>query len=156
MARCTGSAMLSSLAAGALGLGHPVWAVVSALVVSQDTAVDTRQAFVWRVAATAIGLLVAVVVGSVIPDPAPNRSLQLAIAVTVCAVIARRWPGLRVSMWTAPIVLMTTIPENGVLRAAVERGSEVLLGAMIATVLHLALDRALHIRGATRQNLPST
>lgn len=141
--RCTGSALLAAVTAGALGLGHPVWAVVSALVVSQDSAGDTGRAFLWRVAATVAGVLVAVAVGSTIVDPWPEHPVQLAAAVAICAGIARRWPMLRVCMWTAPIVLMTATPDGGVGHAAIERGSEVIVGAALATALHWIVDRAL-------------
>lgn len=135
--------MLAAMLAGAVGLGHPVWAVVSALVVSQDSAADTRRSFLWRVAATAIGLAVAIGVGSVLPGGGNAPALQLAVAITLCGGVARRWPALRVCMWTAPIVLMTTLPGDTVARTAMERGSEVLLGAAIAVVLHAAIDAAL-------------
>lgn len=144
--------MLASVVASAVGLGHPVWAVVSALVVSQDTALDTRRSFVWRVAGTAIGLLVAVAAGSAIPAQVDGHPLQLAVAITSCAAIARRWPALRVCMWTAPIVLMTTTPGHSVFHTAIERGSEVVLGATIATMLHLVLSYALRAHVARRDD----
>ena len=143
VARCTGSAILAAVVAGAVGLGHPVWAVVSALVVSQDRAADPRRSFLWRVAATAIGLVVAVGVGTLLPGDGTVPALQLALAIAICAGITRRWPTLRVCMWTAVIVLMTTMPGTTITQTAVERGSEVLLGAAIAVVLHAEIGAIL-------------
>ncbi|WP_294238686.1 FUSC family protein [uncultured Sphingomonas sp.] len=151
VARCTGSAMLASLLAAAVGLGHPIWAVVSALVVSQDSATDTRRAFVWRVMATAIGLVVAIGVASAVHDPSPGHPLQLVVAIAICATVARIRPELRVCMWTAPIVLMTALPDRGIVHTAIERGSEVLLGAAVATVLHGLVDWSLRKRRGFRR-----
>lgn len=132
--------MLAALVADAVGLDHPIWAVVSALVVSQDSAADTRRSFLWRVAATAIGLVVAIGVGSVVPGDAAHPTLRLVVAITACAAIARHWPALRVCMWTSAIVLMTTQPGRTVAQTGLERGSEVLLGAAIAVLVHAVLE----------------
>ena len=106
--RCAGAAVLALLIATWMGLDHPVWATVSALVVSQDRLGDTRRTLGWRLVATAIGIGVAVAVGTVLAATGPGA--MLGIAVALCAALAR-WRGdLRLSMWTAAIVLLTVTP----------------------------------------------
>jgi hypothetical protein len=58
-------------------------------------------------------------------------ALQIAVAIAVCATIARERPHLRVCMWTAPIVLLTMQPGVPILINAAYRASEVILGALI-------------------------
>lgn len=140
--RCTAAAILSHAAADALGLGHPVWAVVSALVVSQDTARETRRSFLWRAAGTLIGTAVALPTAMLLmPDPA-RPLLATGVAVAICAAVARRWPLLRVCLWTAPIVILTVTTGHSILHTAAQRGAEVLLGGMIGATIHLLLDLA--------------
>jgi len=132
--RCTAAAVVAAGLAEGLGLGHPVWACVSALVVSQDRIGDTHRALGWRVAATLIGLVVALFSAMVVP--AGSAELRLAVAVGIAASITRWRPETRVCMWTAVIVL-TTVPTGGtVLQTGWDRAQEVLLGALVGAILH--------------------
>lgn len=132
--RCAGAAVLALLIATWMGLDHPVWATVSALVVSQDRLGDTRRTLGWRLVATAIGIGVAVAVGTVLAATGPGA--MLGIAVALCAALAR-WRGeLRLSMWTAAIVLLTVTPGQGIAHAGIARGIEVLIGGLVGAALH--------------------
>lgn len=142
VARCATAATAAYLAADWLDLGHPVWAVVSALIVSQETARETRRSFIWRAFGTAVGGCVALTaVLFLMPDSACPLP-AMAAAVTICAAVARRWPLLRVCLWTAPLIILTTSVENTILSTALQRGGEVLLGGLIGAAIHLLLDCA--------------
>ncbi|MEH3105814.1 MAG: FUSC family protein [Sphingomonas fennica] len=142
VARCTTAAMLAYAAADALGLGHPVWAVVSALIVSQQTVRETRQSYLWRAAGTGMGATVALAAAlCLMPDPARPLPATGA-AVTVCAAVARRWPSMRVCLWTAPLVILTANAEHSIAATALQRGGEVLLGGLVGAAIHLVLEHA--------------
>ena len=132
--RCTAAAVVAAVLAAGLGLNHPVWACVSALVVSQDRIGDTHRALGWRVAATLIGLVVALFSAMVLP--AGSVELRLALAVGIAASITRWRPETRVCMWTAVIVLTTVPPGGTVFQTGWDRAQEVLLGALIGAILH--------------------
>ena len=123
--RCTGAAVLALSIADRLHLDHPVWASVSALVVSQDRLGDTHRSLGWRIVGTLIGV---------------------AVAVGVTAAIARIRTDLRVCMWTSVIVLLTVPPGGTILTAALARSQEVLLGVAIGAILHWGFDRLLFHR----------
>jgi len=140
VARCTGSAMLAYLAAVQIGLGHPVWAVVSALIVSQETAQDTRRSFLWRIVGTMIGAGVAILSAwAFLSDPARPLA-AIAIAVLVSAGIARRWPLLRVTMWTSALVILTADVDHTIVHTAIQRAGEVVLGGSIGAAIHVLLE----------------
>lgn len=140
VARCALAAILAYAAADALGLGHPVWAVVSALIVSQETVRETRRSFLWRAAGTVMGAGVALAAALLLmPDPA-RPLLATGAAVTVCAAVARRWPLMRVCLWTVPLVILTASTEHSIVSTALQRSGEVLLGGLIGAVIHLVLE----------------
>lgn len=132
--RCAGAAVLALLIAGWLGLDHPVWATVSALVVSQDRLGDTRRTLGWRLVATAIGIGVAVAVGSLLAAAGP--AAMLGVVVAICAALARWRAELRLSMWTAAIVLLTVSPGQTIAHTGFARGVEVLIGGLVGAALH--------------------
>jgi len=132
--RCAGAAVLALLIARVAGLDHPVWATVSALVVSQDRLGDTRRTLGWRLVATAVGIGVAVAVGSALAAAGPG--VMLGVTVALCAGLTR-WRGdLRLSMWTAAIVLLTVSPGQTIADAGIARGGEVLIGGLVGAALH--------------------
>ena len=132
--RCAGAAVLALLIATWMGLDHPVWATVSALVVSQDRLGDTRRTLGWRLVATAVGIGVAVAVGSVLAGVGPG--VMLGVTVALCAGLTRWRAELRLSMWTAAIVLLTVSPGGSVAHAGLARGVEVLIGGLVGAALH--------------------
>lgn len=141
VARCTLAAVLSLMIADRMGLDHPVWASVSALVVSQDKLGDTHRSLIWRIAATLIGVAVALLVALAMPHAGPVA--MLAVAVGITASIARLRADLRVGMWTSVIVLLTVPPGGSILTAALARAQEVLLGVAIGAILHWTAERLL-------------
>lgn len=132
--RCAGAAVLALMIASWLGLDHPVWATVSALVVSQDRLGDTRRTLGWRLVATAVGIGVAVAVGSALAKAGPG--VMLGMVVALCAALTRWRPELRLSMWTAAIVLLTVTPGQTIAHAGLARGIEVLIGGLVGAALH--------------------
>jgi hypothetical protein len=85
---------------------------------------------------------------------AASTTLQMVIAVGICALIVREFPKLRVAMWTCPIILLTAQPSAPIVLVALHRGSEVLLGAMVGWIFHWGAEvvvdalenRALNLR----------
>lgn len=142
--RCTLAAVLSLMVADRMGLDHPVWASVSALVVSQDRLGDTHRSLTWRIAATFIGVAVALLVAFAMPHM--GSVAMLAVAVGITASIARLRADLRVGMWTSVIVLLTVPPGGSILTSALARAQEVLLGVAIGAALHWTAERLLFRR----------
>lgn len=106
--RCSGAATLSYMLANAIGLPHPVWAAMSGVIVGQEKLDETRSATIGRLFGTVVGVVVAVTIGSLLEPLHADVVVQMAVAVAVAAIIARRYPMLRVCMWTCPIVFLST------------------------------------------------
>lgn len=136
--RCAGSATLAYLLALVLQLPHPVWASMSALIVSQENIHATRDSMSGRIIGTLLGALIALIVhrsGLWLNVP---LAWQLALAVGICAVIAKGRPTIRVCLWTAPLVLLTSSADVTPELTALFRTGEVLLGVLIGGGLHFA------------------
>jgi uncharacterized membrane protein YccC len=134
--RCSGAATLAYELASALGLPQSLWAAMSAVIVSQERLHDTRSSLKSRVLGTLLGIVVTVAVSEATSRLAAPTALQMAVDVAICALIARRFPGLRVAMWTCPIILLTAQPTLPILVVALRRGSEVILGALVGWAFH--------------------
>ncbi len=143
VARCAGAAMVAIWLAGTLGLPHPVWAAMSAIIVSQDRIGDTRQVTVGRLLGTLLGVVIAVLVGTAARAVGIGTTAEIGIAVAIAAIAARRWPSIRVCMWTCPIVFVMVTPGTPILDVGLYRGAEVLLGGAIGFVLHLLCEAIL-------------
>ena len=141
--RCSASASAAYVLALAAGLMHPVWAPMSALIVSQERLADTRASLIGRVLGTVLGMTAAVAVNALAQPWGVDMAWQIAITVALCAPPARRRPSLRVSMWTGPIVLLTTQNPTQVPWVALFRGAEVMLGSLVGALLHVGFDVAL-------------
>ncbi len=139
--RCSGAATLAYIIAFTLGFQHPVWASISGVIVSQEHLHQTRGAVVWRFAGTVVGILVAVLAGSLIAQLGGGLAVQTGISVAICAALVRRWPDLKVAMWTAPIIFLARDPNISLLVAGYWRGSEVVLGGLIGAMLHWIAER---------------
>jgi uncharacterized membrane protein YccC len=138
--RCSGAATLSYLAALAVGLPHPVWAAMSGVIVGQEQLGETRQATVGRLVGTLLGVAVAVLVGGLTAPLGTGVAIQIALAVALCAVAARRYPVIRVCMWTSPIVFLMADPATPLIVVGLYRGTEVLLGGTIGAMLHVIAE----------------
>lgn len=141
--RCSGAATLAYALAAALGLQHPVWASITGVIVSQDNLDQTRSAVIWRFAGTVVGIAVAVIAGSLIAVAGWGTAAQTGISVALCAALVRRWPDLKVAMWTAPILFFARDPNVTLLSAGYWRGSEVVLGGLTGVTLHLMAEQAM-------------
>jgi len=141
--RCSGSAVLAYTLAQMLRLSFPIWALISAIVVSQEQLAETWASTSRRIVGTILGVCVALAVNAAISPWAANMSVQVALAVAICAAITHRYPIMRVSMWTCAIVLLTASPLDPMLMTGVYRGSEVILGGAIGGTLHLVTEKLL-------------
>lgn len=140
--RCSGAAALSYLLATSAGLPRPVWAAMSAIIVSQERLEETRGATFARLLGTIIGIVVAVAIGSLMAPLGAGIAVQMTLAVALCAVIARRWSRLRVCMWTTPIVFLTPVADlpSAFLAVGLDRGLEVTVGGLTAVLLHAVME----------------
>ena len=134
--RCSAAGTSSYLAAAALGLPHPNWATLSALIVSQETLGDTTRALVWRLIGSFIGVAMAIAIDWILTPLSADVAMQLAVGLAICAAIARGRPGLRVCMWTFAIVILTRVQPDSVAMTGFFRGAEVVLGALIGFGFH--------------------
>ncbi|HTJ91296.1 MAG TPA: FUSC family protein [Acidocella sp.] len=141
--RCAVVAALSYFAASDIGLGFPAWAAISGLVVSQDRVHQTHHAMRERFIGTVIGVLVAALSGTLLARAGLSAAIQMAVAVGICAAIVRRYPRYRACMWTCPAVFLTTASSVSILRVGFDRGAEVIIGGVIAGVVHLIADKIL-------------
>jgi hypothetical protein len=140
VARCSGAATCAYFVADWLGLPHPLWATISALMVPQEKLADTNDSLWGYIFGTLVG-----VVGGGMASVAASRLAidmagQIALSVGLCAILARAWPSTRVCMWTGPIVLLTAESALPVTHAALYRGSEALLGAFVGAAFHWAAE----------------
>jgi uncharacterized membrane protein YccC len=141
VARCSGAATFAYLSATWVGLPNSVWVAMSALIVSQEQLSETRSSLAACILGTLIGICVAVAVNVVGSYFAEGMSMQIAITVAICALVARERPALRVCMWTCPIVLLTE-PSVPTVMVAFHRGGEVILGALLGGAFHFAAEAA--------------
>lgn len=143
VARCTISALGGYLLALAIGLTFPLWASISAIVVSQEQLAETRTSVIRRILGTACGVLCAVTVNLAATRMNINVSGQLGLSVSICAAIAYKYPAFRTGMWTCPIVLLTAAPSESIAMVGLYRGSEVILGGLLGGGIHYIADRVI-------------
>jgi uncharacterized membrane protein YccC len=139
-ARCSGAATCAYFVANLIGLPHPLWATISALMVPQEKLADTNASFWGYILGTLVGIGAGGMASVAASRFAINMAGQIALSVGLCAILARVWPSTRVCMWTGPIVLLTAEPALPVTHAAFYRGSEALLGAFVGAVFHWAAE----------------
>lgn len=146
--RCTISSVITYLLATFIGLPFPVWAVVSAIIVTQETLDSTKHAVIFRILGTATGVVVAVIVGTILNLFHANTAIELGVAVAACATIVRILPNTRVAMWTAALVFLTQTPEISLYQAGFWRGAETLLGGIVGAAMHFISEFA--VRSANK------
>jgi uncharacterized membrane protein YccC len=134
--RCSGAATVGYELASALGMHEALWAAMSAVIVSQEHLHETRSSLLGRIFGTLLGIGVTVGVSEVASRLAASTTVQMAVAVGICALIVREFPKLRVAMWTCPIILLTAQPSVPIVLVALHRGSEVFLGAVVGWIFH--------------------
>lgn len=140
--RCVLSATLSYWLALLAHLANPVWAPMSALIVSQETLAATRASVRGRFAGTLLGVAAALTAHAIaIRVPTFSLTAQMAAAVAVCALCARGRPAMRACLWTVPLVLLGAEPDTTDFLTAISRSVEVVLGALVGGACHDAEDR---------------
>lgn len=139
--RCAASAALACLLSDLMNLDHTVWASMSALIVSQEKLKATHTHVAGRITGTVIGALVALIIHRLFALAGVPVSIQLAVAVAICAVIAKGRPVLRVCLWTCPLVLLTGSEHLTSEMTALSRIAEVLLGAVVGGLCHSLIYR---------------
>ena len=141
--RCALSCALAYEVAARLGVSQPVWAAISAIIVSQERFIDTRSSLTSRIAGTVFGAAIGVAVGALAAPLNLSAAVEVALAVALAAFAAHRFPTLRVAMWTGPVVLLTADASGTLLAVALRRAGEVIFGAMIGFAFHWLAERLL-------------
>jgi uncharacterized membrane protein YgaE (UPF0421/DUF939 family) len=141
--RCTAAATMAYLSASAIGLPHPLWTCIFALVGSQDSESAIVTAIGGRVAGTIIGVTVAVAAGAAAHEFGLGLTWQIAIAVAICAMFAWGRPAIQLWMWTPPIILLSASPTESIVSVGFYRGCEVILGVLIGGLFLVAADKSL-------------
>ena len=154
--RCSGAATCAYFVADRIGLPHPLWATISALMVPQEKLADTNNSLWGYILGTLVGIGGGGMASVAASRLAIDMAGQIALSVGLCAILARAWPSTRVCMWTGPIVLLTAEPALPVTHAALYRGSEALLGAFVGATFHWAVERLFCPLAETLLNRRST
>jgi uncharacterized membrane protein YccC len=141
VARCTAAATIAYLSARAVGLPHPLWTCIFALVGSQDDEKKIFSIIGGRVGGTIIGVIVAIAVSAVTHQLKLDLVWQIAIAVAICAMLAWGRPAIQLCMWTAPIIFLSASPTESIASVGFYRGCEVILGILIGGLFLVIADR---------------
>jgi uncharacterized membrane protein YccC len=141
--RCALVASLAYAIAEHIGLPQPVWAPISALVVTQESVTATLSSILGRFFGTLLGVSVSLLVHKVATGANISLVFQIALSVAICAACTGGYPKVSVCLWTCPLVLITATPiGGGAEMTALVRGSEVVLGAAIGGFVHICEERA--------------
>jgi uncharacterized membrane protein YccC len=144
VARCALAAAASYKLAWWIGLSMPVWAAMSALIVSQDRWQDTELSLQQRIRGTLLGVSISLAVNLIAMLLGASTTMQLIVAVAICAAIARADRSVRVCMWTCPIVLIPGLAGTGpVIVIGLYRAIEIVVGCLVAAAFHLLAERLL-------------
>jgi uncharacterized membrane protein YccC len=139
--RCAAVAAFAYQLAVLVGLDHPVWAPMSALIVSQGTVTATLQSIWGRCLGTLTGAAAALLVSWLGEFIGLGVTVQVAIAVALCATIAIEQPQVRVCLWTCPLVLGSGVAGRAAALVATSRVAEVVIGAAVGGLLAVASER---------------
>jgi uncharacterized membrane protein YccC len=137
--RLTVSAVLSLAVSQLLNLSFALWAVLTAVVLTQMTVGQSLKATVDYLASTLGGAVYAGAVGALIPHTNEIALLAaFAIAVAPVALIAATNPRYRAAPFTAVMVFMApTITHAGPIASAFERLVEVAVGGVVGLIVSL-------------------
>jgi uncharacterized membrane protein YccC len=139
--RVTASALLSFEIANWLGLHLPLWAVLTAIIVTQMSVGRSLQATIDYLGGTIGGAIYGAVIGVLVGHDSEAALLTgLAIAVGPLALIAALRQSLTAAPITAAIVLLVpTFTHASPIASAVDRVLEVALGAVIGLTISFVL-----------------
>lgn len=138
--RVTIAAAVSYVIAAGLRLDYPSWASVSAIIVSQESLTATRTAAIQRLMGTLAGVAIAMATGVLIQQITLGTVWQMSAGVAVACWIARKWPAMKVAMWTVPIVYLSNQTDPSPVSDGLWRGLEVLVGGLTGAVAHFIVD----------------
>lgn len=127
----------------AVGLPYPVWAPISAIIVSQETMGDTRTTLIRRIIGTLLGVVITVLINLLAEPLNIELGLQAAISVGICAIIAFERPNFRTALVTGPILLLTTPPNDPMVMVGFYRGMEVIIGGLVGGGVHILAEKLL-------------
>lgn len=139
---CTAAAAIAYFLAGAVGLQHPLWACIFALIASQGSLETALPAMAGRVIGTIIGVVVAIAVNEATRRLALDMATQMLIDVAICAIFAWGRPSIVVCLWTPPIILISAAPGESIVAVGVARGCEVVVGVIVGGLVHMAAEKA--------------
>jgi uncharacterized membrane protein YccC len=145
--RLTVSAVLSLAISHLLNLSFPLWAVLTAVVLTQMSVGQSLKATIDYLASTLGGAVYAAAIGTLMPQTHEIYVLAaLALAVAPVALIAATNPRFRAAPVAAVMVFMApTITHVGPIASAFERLLEVAIGAIVGlTVSFLILPARAH------------
>jgi len=151
--RVTVAAMGALVAALALGLKLPLWAVLTSIIVTQMSVGRSLKATRDYLIGTIGGALYGAAVAILIPHNGEGALLAvLVLAVAPLAFIAALNPSLNVATVTAIIVLLLPIMNHaGVLESAIDRVLEVTVGALTGLLVSfVVLPSRAHSQVRTR------
>jgi len=112
---------------------------MSALIVSQEQLQATKASVTSRILGTVTGIGTACGVNLLIARFGASIYVQVAVAVTISALLVLRFPQLRVSLWTCTLILASSAALS-VPTVGLYRGEEVILGTLIGGLFHAASE----------------
>jgi uncharacterized membrane protein YccC len=138
--RVTASALLTFELAHWFGFQVPVWAVLTAIIVTQLNVGRSLQASLNYLAGTIGGAIYGTAVGVLVgADSEFTLLVGLAIAIGPLVLIATTRQSMTAAPITAAIVLLSTLTHASPIAAATDRVLEVALGALIGLTISLVL-----------------
>ncbi|WP_144107462.1 FUSC family protein [Paraburkholderia sp. BCC1886] len=146
--RCAAAAALSYQLSRFFQLDEPVWAAMSALIVSQARFGETQLLSKGRILGSLFGIAVSVAVHASALVVHVPVVIQMAIAVGICAVLTQKLATLRVAVWTCPVVLLASTSSSAVMAIALNRGAEIISGVLVGLAMHWLSDRIPYRRGS--------
>ncbi|WP_454625052.1 FUSC family protein [Bradyrhizobium cenepequi] len=139
--RVTLSGVLTLMVSHLFHLRFPLWAVLTAVLLTQLNVGRSLKATTDYLAGTLGGAIFAGVVGALIPHHGPvGLTVVLALALLPVALIAAENPRLSAAPFTAVLVLLAPIITHlGPIASAFERMVEVAVGCVVGLVVSLAV-----------------
>ena len=135
--RCTAAAAFTYKIAVMAGFSYPLWGAISSLIVSQEEFLDTRQVLSERVRGTCLGVIISFLTHFLTIPLGISLLFQLSIAVAICAAISQIYHGMRVCIWTCPIVFLSgQVMDQSVINSGIYRALEIIVGCLIGGAFH--------------------
>jgi len=155
-ARMLISATAAYTLAQAFGLPQGYWAVLTTIIVTQNSVGGSLKAAIDRLVGSVCGALVGAAAALLLPSHTPLiLGATLVVALTPLAVLTAFYPTYRIAPITAIIVLMSTGAATlGPLDYALDRVLEITLGAVVGVVVSTLIAPArayAQLRGAAAE-----